>query len=48
MFNRVYGIKVSFWESVTLKIVIPVENYPQKRSFQLADYNPLSGYGGVN
>ena len=29
----------------TLKIVIPVENYPQKRSFRLADYHPLSGYG---
>jgi len=25
-----YGIKVSFWGSGTLKIVIYVENYPQK------------------
>ena len=25
-----YGIKVSYWGSETLKIVIPVENHPQK------------------
>ena len=31
----------------TLKIVIYVENYPQKRSFRLAYYHP-SGWGGVN
>ena len=42
-----YGIKVSFWGSKTLKIVIYVENYPQKRCFRLADYHPLWG-GGVN
>ena len=43
-----YGIKVSFWASETLKIVIYVENYPQKRCFRLAYYNPLWGGGGVN
>ena len=37
----VYGVKVSFWGSGTLKTVIYVENYPQKRSFVLADYHPL-------
>ena len=42
-----YGIKVSFWGSGTLKIVIYVENYPQKRCFRLADYHPLLGWGGV-
>ena len=26
-----YGMKVSFWGSGTLKIVIYVKNYPQKR-----------------
>ena len=36
-----YGIKVSFWASGTLKIVIYVENYPQKRCFRLTDYHPL-------
>ena len=41
-----YGIKVSFWGSETLKIVIYVENYPQKRCFRLADYHPLWGWGG--
>ena len=35
-----YGIKVCFGGSDTLKIVIYVENYPQKRSFRLADYHP--------
>ena len=44
--TRIYGIKVSFWGSGTLKIVIPVENYPQKRSFRLADHHPPVG-GGV-
>ena len=39
------GIKVSFWGSGTLKIVIYVENYPQKRCFRLADYHPLWGWG---
>ena len=34
-------IKVSFWGSGTLKIVIYVENHPQKRSFRLAEYHPL-------
>ena len=43
-----YGIKVSFWGSGTLKIVIYVENYPQKRCFRLAYYHPLLGWGGVN
>ena len=33
---------LSFWASETLKIVIP-ENYPQKRSFRLADYHPCMG-----
>ena len=41
-----YGIKVSFWGSGTLKIVIYVENYPQKRRFRLADYHPLWWWGG--
>ena len=41
-----YGIRMSFWGSGTLKIVIYVENYPQKRCFRLADYHP-SGGGGV-
>ena len=40
-----YGIRVSFWGSRTLKIVIYVENYPQKRCFRLADYHPLWGWG---
>ena len=40
-----HGIKVSFWASGTLKIVIYVENYPQKRCFRLADYHPLWGWG---
>ena len=40
-----YGIKVSFLGSGTLKIVIYVENYPQKRRFRLDDYNPLCGGG---
>ena len=47
MSNRTCGIKVSFWGSGTLRIVIPVKNHPQKRRFRLADYHPLSG-GGVN
>ena len=42
-----YGIKVRFWATGTLKIVIYVENYPQKRSFRLAVYHPL-WVGGVN
>ena len=40
-----YGIKVSYWGSGTLKIVIPVENHPQKPKNRLADYNPLWGGG---
>ena len=40
-----YGTKVSFWGSETLKIVIPVENYPPKRSFRFADYHPPLGWG---
>jgi hypothetical protein len=43
-----YGIRVSFWGSGTLKIVIYVENYPQKRCFRLADYHPPLWWGGVN
>ena len=43
-----YGIKVSFWGSGPLKIVIPVENHPQKPKNRLADYHPLWGWGGVN
>ena len=40
------GIKVSSWGSGTFKIVIPVENHPQKPENRLADYHPLWG-GGV-
>ena len=40
-----YGIRVSFWGSGTLKIVIYVENYPQKRCFRLADYHPPLWWG---
>ena len=36
-----YGIKVRFGESVTHRIVIPIENYPQKRSVRLTDYHPF-------
>ena len=36
---------MSFWGSGTLKIVIYVKNYPQKRCFRLADYHPLWGWG---
>ena len=39
-----YGIKVSHWGSETFKIVIPVENYPQKPKKMLADYHPLWGW----
>ena len=39
------GIKVCFWGSGTLKIVIYVENYSQEGSFLLADYHPLWGAG---
>ena len=35
-----YGIKVSFWGSTTLKIV-PVKTHPQTRSFRLDEYHPL-------
>ena len=37
----IYGVKLSFWGSGTLKIVIYVENHPQKRFLLLADYHPL-------
>ena len=40
-----YGIKVSFWGSGSLKIVVYVENYSQKRCFRLDDYHPLWGGG---
>ena len=40
-----YGIKVSSWGSETFKIVIPVENHPQKPKNRLADYHPLWGGG---
>ena len=37
-----YGNTVSFWgSSMTLKIVIPVEDHPQKLSFRLAYYHPI-------
>ena len=39
------SVRVSFGGSGTLKIVIYVENYPQKRCFRLADYHPLWGVG---
>ena len=42
-----YGVYVSLWGSGTLKIVIPFENYPQKRSFRLPNYHPLSEGIGV-
>ena len=35
-----YGIKVRLWGSGTLKIVIPVENHPQKTKNRLAYYHP--------
>ena len=40
-----YVIEVIFWGSGTLKIVIYVENYPQKRNFRLDNYHPLWGEG---
>ena len=39
-----YGIKVSFWGSGTLRIVIYVENNPQKPKQRLAYYHPLCGW----
>ena len=42
-----YGIKVSSWGSETFKIVIPVENHPQKPKNRLADYHPLWGWGVI-
>jgi len=39
-----YGIKVSFWGSGTLKIVILVKNHPQ-RTFRFAYYHPSEGMG---
>ena len=42
-----YGIKVSFWGSRTLKIVIYVENHHQRQSFRLAYYHFL-WVGGVD
>ena len=43
-----YGIKVSFWGSGTLKIVIYVENYPHRNDvFGWLIITP-SGVGGVN
>ena len=45
--STVNGIKVSFWGSGTLKIVIPVENHLRNRKRKLADYPP-SGMGAVN
>ena len=41
-----YGIKVSLWGSGTLKIVILVENHPQKRIFRLWLINSQSQGGG--
>ena len=40
-----YGTKVSSWGSETFKIVIPVENHPQKPKNRLAYYHPLLGVG---
>ena len=40
-----YGIKVSFWGSGTLKIVIYVENHPQKPKNRLDYYHPLCVWG---
>ena len=40
-----YGIKVSSWGSETFKIVIPVENHPQKPKNRLAYYHPSGGGG---
>ena len=37
-----YGIKVSFGGSGTLKIVIYVENYPQKTMFRIRFSSPRS------
>ena len=36
---------MSYWGSETFKIVIPVENHPQKPKNRLADYHPLGGWG---
>ena len=43
-----YGIKVSFWGSATLKIVIPVETYGPETSFSVGLLSHPSGVGGVN
>ena len=41
-YSRCQGELLGLWDlSGTLKIVIYVENYPQKRSFRLADYHTL-------
>ena len=40
-----YGIKVSYWGSGTLKIVIPVENHSQKPENRLGYYHPLWVWG---
>ena len=42
-----YGIKVSFWASGTLKIVIYVENYPQRNDdvFGWLIITPSGGWG---
>ena len=40
-----YGIKVSFWGSETLKIVIPVENHPQKPKICWMIITPSVGGG---
>ena len=37
---------LSFWASGTLKIVIYVENYPQRRSFWWLIITPSGGGGG--
>eukprot|EP00964_Phaeocystis_antarctica_P124257 scaffold87935_cov50-Phaeocystis_antarctica.AAC.1 len=34
-----------YWGSGTFKIVILVENHPQKPKNRLADYHPLGGWG---
>ena len=42
-----YGIKVSFGDSGTLKIVIYVGNHPHRPILRLTVYHPSEG-GGVN
>ena len=42
-----YGMKVSSWGSGTLKVVILVENHPQKRNFRLDEnHTPIRPRSG--